>query len=89
MGEHEAVAKVDVPLTCERLVEALRQWVAWEMLALETDDFEELGAAYEETRPDVKGHVGAALVRLIPQRELVDFAVPWMEEHRGGSPKYK
>ena len=59
-----------------------REWVRYRDIDLDTDDFEELGAAFEERGGVVIGDVGKATARLMKQRELVDFAVQWMQEHR-------
>ena len=47
------------------------------------DDFEEIGKAYLASgRTILRGKIGQAECQLIPQVELVDFAVGWMETHR-------
>lgn len=64
------------------LVNGERQWVEYEMLKLDTDDFNAIGAAYE-ARYEIPIHkVGRADVRFLRQRPLVDFAVEYMELHR-------
>jgi aminoglycoside 3-N-acetyltransferase len=43
----------------------------------------ELGGAFEQESGLVRvGTIGNATVKLIPQCELVDFAVRWMEKNR-------
>lgn len=64
------------------LVEGQRRWVEYDQLDFETEDFPIIGAAFEQERGIVRGKVGAATVRLMKQRPLVDFAVTWMETHR-------
>jgi aminoglycoside 3-N-acetyltransferase len=49
-----------------------------------SDDFEEIGAAFEATGACRVGRVGNATARLMRQRDLVDFGVGWMREHRRG-----
>lgn len=73
---------------CAMLVDGTRQWVAYDMLALDDEDFKELGAAYEAAHPDAIHHqrVGAATARHFKQRQLVDFAITWMQAHRVASP---
>jgi aminoglycoside 3-N-acetyltransferase len=65
-------------------VEGVRQWVTYETLDYDDEDFPELGAAYEAAFPDAVqvGTVGAATVRLMRQRPLVDFAVNWLNTQR-------
>lgn len=66
------------------LVEAQRRWVEFEDLDWDEDDFPQLGAAFESSTAEVRvGNVAQAESRLMRQRPLVDFAVEWMERHRG------
>jgi aminoglycoside 3-N-acetyltransferase len=47
------------------------------------DDFKKIGHAYRKSGGELRsGKVGGAKSTLIPQRDLVDFAVAWMETHR-------
>jgi aminoglycoside 3-N-acetyltransferase len=64
------------------LVDGKRQWVFYDMLDLNTGDFNTIGDAYEAENNIPRGKVGEAEVRLMKQRPLVDFAVEWMEKNR-------
>ena len=64
------------------LVNGQRQWVEYEALELDSDDFDQIGAAYEAQHPVRTGRVGSATVRFFRQRPIVDFAVQWMQRHR-------
>ncbi|MBI1279981.1 MAG: aminoglycoside N(3)-acetyltransferase [Anaerolineaceae bacterium] len=64
------------------LVNGVREWVTFKMLALDTDDFNTIGEAYEAQAGIQRGRVGKAVVRLMRQRPLIDFAVNWMEANR-------
>ncbi|MFB6220163.1 MAG: aminoglycoside N(3)-acetyltransferase [Halolamina sp.] len=61
-----------------------RTWVEWEDIAISSEDFPEVGAAFEAANPDavVEGTVGAATAKLLDQRRLVEFAADWFAEHR-------
>jgi len=65
-----------------------REWVRLESLETDvgTDDFDEVGAAFEASEPDpalfYKGKIGRATVRLIRAKTLVDFATGWFEINR-------
>jgi aminoglycoside 3-N-acetyltransferase len=59
-----------------------KAWKERRELALNSGDFPEIGAAYETARGVVPGKAGLAEARLIRQRDIVDFAVDWMERHR-------
>ena len=50
-------------------------------MADNTDDFEQIGAAFEVAVGLSVGQVGDAEARLMQQRALVDFAADWMAEH--------
>lgn len=62
----------------------MRQWVEFEELDWESDDFVELAEQFgQDTGKIAYGHIAAASAQLIPQREIVDYAVSWMERNRG------
>jgi aminoglycoside 3-N-acetyltransferase len=62
------------------------EWISWTDVADNTDDFEQIGAAFEVAVGLSVGQVGDAEARLTPQRALVDFAADWMAQHRLVSP---
>ena len=59
-----------------------RVWKKYDTLYVDGEDFEEIGKAFEKVHTLGKGLIGKACVRLMRQRELVDFAVKWMEQNR-------
>lgn len=59
-----------------------RRDITFEEIETSTDDFEEVGSAFEEAHDPTIGTVGAATTRLIDQRSLVDFAAEWFSENR-------
>ncbi|QLH83592.1 aminoglycoside N(3)-acetyltransferase [Halosimplex pelagicum] len=62
--------------------EAVR--VEYEDVETDTSDFEELGADFEDERPEAvtRGSIGDADARLVDQPALVDFAVEWFAANR-------
>lgn len=46
------------------------------------EDFEEIGAAFENVCSVHKATLDNGVIRLMKQRDLVDFAVRWIEENR-------
>jgi aminoglycoside 3-N-acetyltransferase len=58
------------------------EWISWTDVVANTDDFEQIGAAFEVAMGLSAGQVGNADAWLMPQRALVDFGVGWMAEHR-------
>jgi len=65
------------------LVDGERQWVEFDILDFNDDDFVQIGTAFKQATGLIKqGQVGQATALLMPQRALVDFAVTWMETHR-------
>lgn len=69
--EHSAVSE-----------EGKRVWKAYETLFVDGNDFEKIGEDFEKAYAVPGVQIGNALVRLMYQRELVDFAVKWMETNR-------
>lgn len=59
-----------------------RVWKTYETLFVDGEDFREIGDAYEKKHAVRHGMIGNAQLRLMRQRELVDFAVAWMEKNR-------
>lgn len=53
-----------------------------ENVDIDSDDFPEIGADFEDALGLRTASVGAATATLVRQRELVDFAVDWMEANR-------
>lgn len=58
------------------------RWATWTDLVTGEEDFDQVGAAFEETGAVAVGPVGSATARLMDQRSLVDFAVDWMASNR-------
>ncbi len=59
-----------------------RVWKAYETLFVDGEDFTAIGAAFEAALPVKKAPVGQTELFLMRQRELVDFAVEWIEKNR-------
>lgn len=59
-----------------------RVWKAYDTLFVDGEDFDEIGEAFEKEYPVAKATLGKAVIRLMNQRELVDFAVKWIEKNR-------
>jgi len=65
------------------LQDGVRRWVKLNELEEKSEDFEEIGKAYQKSAGKIlTGKVGNAQVELIPQQDLVDFSVEWMSENR-------
>lgn len=62
--------------------EGTRVWAAYDDIAFDTADFPALGEAFGAGGQERIGRVAMANARLMRQRDLVDFAVRWMERHR-------
>jgi aminoglycoside 3-N-acetyltransferase len=59
-----------------------RVWKAYETLYVDGEDFIDIGTAFEALYPVNKVLLGGAELKLMKQRELVDFAVEWIEKNR-------
>jgi aminoglycoside 3-N-acetyltransferase len=69
------------------LVDGARQWVSYVMQDWDDSDFAALGADYEAAHGIPVGRVGKGEVHFMKQRPLVDYAVGWLEQHRGRVPR--
>lgn len=59
-----------------------RVWKDYQTLFVDGEDFEAIGEAFEKACVVQKESLGNGTITLMKQRELVDFAVKWMEEWR-------
>lgn len=59
-----------------------RVWKAYETLFVDGEDFIEIGKAFEAQRKVNKVMLGNGELRFMRQRELVDFAVDWIQNNR-------
>lgn len=67
---------------CAMLVDGKREWVTYEMLDIDSADFDALGNAFDAAHDIPIEKIGDAEVRFFKQRPLVDFAVKWLEKNR-------
>jgi aminoglycoside 3-N-acetyltransferase len=66
------------------MLDGERQWVTYDELELDTDDFDSVGADFEQHTGLVRrGRVGQADSMVMPMRALVDHATTWFAAHRG------
>lgn len=59
-----------------------RVWKAYETLFVDGEDFTRIGSDFEERHEVKRTALGNAALRLMKQRELVDFAVEWIARNR-------
>jgi aminoglycoside 3-N-acetyltransferase len=59
-----------------------RDWAWYHELAVDESDFAALGEEFDATGAVRIGPVGNGVGRLMRQRELIAFAIPWLEAHR-------
>ncbi len=64
------------------LVDGRRQWVEYETLLTDPEDFGEIGEAFDRAHNIAVRQINDAPVRFFRQRLVVDFAVTWIEQHR-------
>lgn len=64
------------------MVSGKREWVAYQTLYVDGEDFEEIGAAFELQGKTSKMPLGNSSICLMRQRDVVDFAVEWIEKNR-------
>jgi len=87
---HLAEYRADYPSKKEEvsgvplMVSGERKWVDIKDINSSTEDFEELGSAFMKKKKELIkiSNIGQAESQLFRQRDLVDFAVRWMETNR-------
>ena len=64
------------------MVDGKREWVTYETLVVDGEDFEAIGKDFEAVTNVSKVDIGNAKAVCMSQREIVDFAVKWIEQNR-------
>ena len=64
------------------MVDGKRKWVTYNTLAVDGEDFADIGRAFEANHQVNKVKIGNGEVRFMRQRDIVDFAVDWIEKYR-------
>ncbi|MFB6189728.1 MAG: aminoglycoside N(3)-acetyltransferase [Halapricum sp.] len=83
LAEYRADVETErVENTVPILRDGERATITYEDIETSTDDFADLGAAFEDAVGVREGTVGEANAKLIDQPSLVDFAVEWFEANR-------
>ncbi len=59
-----------------------RIWKAYETLFVDGEDFIDIGTAFETVHIVNRVKLGESELKLMKQREIVDFAVEWIEKNR-------
>lgn len=59
-----------------------RVWKSYKTLYVDGEDFDRIGAAFEAFYPVKKIPLGNGILTLMDQRQLVDFAVDWIQQER-------
>lgn len=59
-----------------------RVWKAYETLFVDGEDFNDIGAAFEAECPVRKAALGNGTIIFMKQRDIVDFAVNWIQNYR-------
>jgi aminoglycoside 3-N-acetyltransferase len=65
------------------LVDGQQRWVEYSHVDYDESDFVMLGDAYSAAGgTEMRASLGAGEIRRLPMRELIDFAIGWIAEHR-------
>ena len=59
-----------------------RVWKRYETLFVDGRDFNVIGTAFEAAHTVIRAKLGGAELKIMKQRELVDFATQWIENNR-------
>ncbi|WP_066889538.1 aminoglycoside N(3)-acetyltransferase [Clostridium nigeriense] len=68
--------------SCAMIKDGNRQWVTYTTLYVDGEDFIDIGIDFEKEYKIKKAKIGNADVRFMRQREIVDFAIKWIEKNR-------
>ncbi|SDL86666.1 aminoglycoside N(3)-acetyltransferase [Sediminibacillus halophilus] len=79
LAEHAVPHKKKVEKGTALLEDDKRVWKTYEEIDYDSELFAELGSDYEKTHTVAAAKVGAAEVKLIRQRPMVDYARQWLK----------
>lgn len=75
-GKHDTTESSAVMIDGERV------WKSYQTLYVDGEDFEEIGTAFERLGRTKREKLGNGSICLMRQREVVDFAVEWIQNNR-------
>ena len=64
------------------MVNGKREWAAYETLYVDGEDFDKIGSAFELQGKVSRQPLGNSSICLMRQRDVVDFAVEWIQNNR-------
>ena len=64
------------------MVNGKREWVTYETLYVDGEDFEDIGEEFVKTDKVKKVSLGNGEIQFMKQRDIVDFSVDWIEKKR-------
>lgn len=64
------------------MIDGKREWVTYSTLAVDGEDFQDIGRDFEKEHEVKKVTIGNAEVRFMRQRDIVDYAIKWIEKNR-------
>lgn len=64
------------------MVNGKREWVTYETLYVDGEDFEEIGISFEKGHKVMGTSIGNTVIKSMSQKELVDYAIEWIEANR-------
>lgn len=85
LAEHRASYSGKKAVECKAPItrDGMRQWIGYMDLDYESADFGRLGADFGRSGGEIhRGKIAGADAMLMPQRQLVDYGVQWLEQHR-------
>lgn len=64
------------------MINGKREWVTYKTLYVDGEDFEKIGEDFEKTNKISTLKIGNAVIKFMKQRDLVDYAIKWIEANR-------
>lgn len=64
------------------MIDGKRVWKSYDTLYVDGEDFEKIGSDFEKCRIVAKASIGNGNITFMKQRDLVDFAVDWIQKNR-------
>ncbi|KAB1437931.1 aminoglycoside N(3)-acetyltransferase [Candidatus Galacturonibacter soehngenii] len=75
-------SKHDVKESSAVIIEGKREWITYDTLYVDGEDFEEIGENFEKQIGVKTTEIGNTYIKCMNQRELVDYAIEWINANR-------
>lgn len=84
LAEYKAnyIGKKNIKIRLPVFANNKKSWKYFDDIDISSDDFNEIGSSFEKENTVITGNIGNAKIKLLNQKNLVDYTKGWMEKNR-------